>query len=83
MINDFRASVIFKIFSESPPLPPPPMMDEDYPPPPPILARYSNVPTNGGAPLNYVEKVVALYDYQAEKSDELSFQENQIIFVVK
>ncbi len=58
------------------------MMDDEYPPPPPIMGRYSNVPTNG-VPLNYVEKVVALYDYQAEKADELSFQENQIIFVVK
>jgi len=66
---------------ESPPLPPPPMMDDDYPPPPPIMGRYSNVPN--GTPLNYIEKVVALYDYQAEKADELSFQENQIIFVVK
>ncbi|KRY15370.1 Abl interactor 2, partial [Trichinella patagoniensis] len=34
-------------------------------------------------PKNYLEKVVAIYDYFAEKPDELSFQENAIIYVLK
>ncbi|KAM4561882.1 abl interactor 2-like isoform 7-T7 [Fundulus diaphanus] len=35
------------------------------------------------APRNYLEKVVAVYDYTADKEDELSFQEGAIIYVVK
>ncbi|XP_024115944.1 abl interactor 2 isoform X3 [Oryzias melastigma] len=35
------------------------------------------------APRSYVEKVVAIYDYTADKEDELSFQEGAIIYVVK
>uniref|UniRef100_A0A8C7YAH9 SH3 domain-containing protein n=1 Tax=Oryzias sinensis TaxID=183150 RepID=A0A8C7YAH9_9TELE len=35
------------------------------------------------APRSYVEKVVAIYDYTADKEDELSFQEGTIIYVVK
>nr|XP_057937308.1 abl interactor 2-like isoform X3 [Doryrhamphus excisus] len=35
------------------------------------------------APRNYLEKVVAIYDYAADKEDELSFQEGAIIYVVK
>uniref|UniRef100_A0A3Q3JHV0 Abl-interactor 2b n=1 Tax=Monopterus albus TaxID=43700 RepID=A0A3Q3JHV0_MONAL len=35
------------------------------------------------APRNYLEKVVAIYDYTADKEDELSFQEGAIIYVVK
>ncbi|XP_028291987.1 abl interactor 2-like isoform X3 [Gouania willdenowi] len=35
------------------------------------------------APRNYLEKVVAVYDYSADKEDELSFQEGAIIYVIK
>ncbi|XP_060910055.1 abl interactor 2-like isoform X5 [Labrus mixtus] len=35
------------------------------------------------APRNYQEKVVAIYDYSADKEDELSFQEGAIIYVIK
>ncbi|XP_047456426.1 abl interactor 2-like isoform X4 [Mugil cephalus] len=35
------------------------------------------------APRSYLEKVVAIYDYAADKEDELSFQEGAIIYVVK
>ncbi|CAG0921453.1 unnamed protein product [Notodromas monacha] len=35
------------------------------------------------APAAYIEKVIAVYDYVADKEDELSFQENAVIFVVK
>ncbi|XP_036425857.1 abl interactor 2b isoform X1 [Colossoma macropomum] len=35
------------------------------------------------APRNYMEKVVAIYDYTRDKEDELSFQEGAIIYVIK
>ncbi|XP_034549292.1 abl interactor 2-like isoform X2 [Notolabrus celidotus] len=35
------------------------------------------------APRSYLEKVVAIYDYTADKEDELSFQEGSIIYVIK
>ncbi|KAM4608789.1 abl interactor 2-like isoform 1-T1 [Polymixia lowei] len=35
------------------------------------------------APTTYLEKVVAIYDYMADKEDELSFQEGAIIYVIK
>ncbi|XP_074550476.1 abl interactor 2-like isoform X2 [Halichoeres trimaculatus] len=35
------------------------------------------------APRSYLEKVVAIYDYTADKADELSFQEGAIIYVIK
>ncbi|XP_072539660.1 abl interactor 2b isoform X3 [Salminus brasiliensis] len=35
------------------------------------------------APRNYLEKVVAIYDYARDKEDELSFQEGAIIYVIK
>ncbi|XP_056282316.1 abl interactor 2-like isoform X1 [Pseudoliparis swirei] len=35
------------------------------------------------APRSYHEKVVAIYDYAADKEDELSFQEGAIIYVIK
>ncbi|XP_053184034.1 abl interactor 2-like isoform X24 [Scomber japonicus] len=35
------------------------------------------------APRTYQEKVVAIYDYSADKEDELSFQEGAIIYVIK
>jgi len=55
----------------SPPLPPPPQMDntDDY--------GVSLIPKN------YLEKVIAVYDYAAEREDELSFQENSVIYVLK
>ncbi|CAG5129373.1 unnamed protein product [Candidula unifasciata] len=33
-------------------------------------------------PKHYLEKVVAIYDYQANKTDELSFAENAVIYVI-
>ncbi|XP_059151691.1 abl interactor 2-like isoform X11 [Physella acuta] len=33
-------------------------------------------------PKHYLEKVVAIYDYSATKSDELSFAENAVIYVI-
>jgi len=34
-------------------------------------------------PPNYLEKVIAIYDYNADKDDELSFQENSVIYVTR
>ncbi|XP_035226291.1 abl interactor 2-like isoform X2 [Stegodyphus dumicola] len=71
----------------SPPLPPPPPEDENLyhenynPPSPPAFLRNRGEPD--WVPKNYVEKVVAIYDYVADKEDELSFSENSIIYVVK
>ncbi|KAF6206997.1 hypothetical protein GE061_018234 [Apolygus lucorum] len=56
----------------SPPLPPPPA-PIDQPPPPvftpmPIVTDELDLP--GWVPKNYIEKVVAIYDYYADKEDE-------------
>ncbi|TNM96479.1 hypothetical protein fugu_016140 [Takifugu bimaculatus] len=82
-----------------PPPPPPeeiPMFDESPPPPPPppvdyeeedgAVVQYSDPYADGDpqwAPTNYIEKVVAIYDYAKDKDDELSFMEGAIIYVVK
>ncbi|XP_014663064.1 PREDICTED: abl interactor 1-like isoform X2 [Priapulus caudatus] len=34
-------------------------------------------------PKSYLEKVIAIYDYIADKDDELSFSENAVIYVIK
>ncbi|XP_056869577.1 abl interactor 1a isoform X15 [Takifugu flavidus] len=82
-----------------PPPPPPeeiPMFDESPPPPPPppvdyeeedgAVVQYNDPYADGDpqwAPTNYIEKVVAIYDYAKDKDDELSFMEGAIIYVVK
>ncbi|XP_027129786.1 abl interactor 1a isoform X8 [Larimichthys crocea] len=82
-----------------PPPPPPddlPMFDDSPPPPPPppvdyeeedaAVVQYSDPYADGDpqwAPKNYVEKVVAIYDYSKDKDDELSFMEGAIIYVIK
>ncbi|KAI5608029.1 abl interactor 1 isoform X3, partial [Silurus asotus] len=82
-----------------PPPPPPddvPMFDEAPPPPPPppvdyedeeaAVVQYSDPYADGDpqwAPKNYVEKVVAIYDYAKDKDDELSFMEGAIIYIIK
>ncbi|XP_055586174.1 LOW QUALITY PROTEIN: abl interactor 2 [Uranotaenia lowii] len=78
--------------SQSPPLPPPPPPEEadhaDFGRPrntqslvAPIVPDDQNLP--GWVPKNYIEKVVAIYDYYADKDDELSFQESSVIYVLK
>ncbi|XP_022687631.1 abl interactor 2-like [Varroa jacobsoni] len=78
----------------SPPLPPPP---EELSSPPTAASNASSGTTGdptgqrgssssgepAWAPANYLEKVVAIYDYQADKADELSFAENALIYVIK
>ncbi|KAM9163605.1 abl interactor 1 isoform 3-T3 [Pangshura tecta] len=82
-----------------PPPPPPdemPMFDDSPPPPPPppvdyedeeaAVVQYSDPYADGDpawAPKNYIEKVVAIYDYAKDKDDELSFMEGAIIYVIK
>ncbi|XP_070709490.1 abl interactor 1a isoform X5 [Pempheris klunzingeri] len=82
-----------------PPPPPPddlPMFDDSPPPPPPppvdyeeedaAVVQYSDPYADGDpqwAPKNYIEKVVAIYDYSKDKDDELSFMEGSIIYVIK
>uniref|UniRef100_A0A8C3B0Y1 Abl-interactor 1a n=1 Tax=Cyclopterus lumpus TaxID=8103 RepID=A0A8C3B0Y1_CYCLU len=82
-----------------PPPPPPddiPMFDDSPPPPPPppvdyeeedaAVVQYSDPYADGDpqwAPKSYVEKVVAIYDYNQDKDDELSFMEGSIIYVIK
>ncbi|XP_061377683.1 abl interactor 2 [Danaus plexippus] len=84
--------------SVSPPLPPPPLEDELHDAfgarhmQAKMGGQYSSaVPTivpdeedlPGWVPKNYIEKVVAIYDYYADKDDELSFQESAVIYVLK
>lgn len=38
---------------------------------------------NDWIPKKYLEKVIAIYDYAAQRYDELSFQENSVIYVIK
>ncbi|XP_053351109.1 abl interactor 1a isoform X8 [Clarias gariepinus] len=82
-----------------PPPPPPdevPMFDEAPPPPPPppvdyedeeaAVVQYSDPYADSDpqwAPKNYIEKVVAIYDYAKDKEDELSFVEGAIIYIIK
>ncbi|XP_028972079.1 abl interactor 1a isoform X8 [Esox lucius] len=82
-----------------PPPPPDdlPMFDEAPPPPPPppvdygdeeeaAVVNYSDPYADGDpqwAPKTYMEKVVAIYDYTADKDDELSFMEGAIIYIIK
>lgn len=46
-----------------------------------LMARKPEDPT--WAPDFYIEKVITLYEYIRDKDDELTFAENQLIFVVK
>lgn len=50
-------------------------------PPPPTFQRADNEPD--WAPKDYIEKVIAIYDYAKEKPDELNLCENAIIYVTK
>uniref|UniRef100_A0A7N6BN00 Abl-interactor 2b n=1 Tax=Anabas testudineus TaxID=64144 RepID=A0A7N6BN00_ANATE len=76
-----------------------PVFEEPTPPPPPpedyeddedeeesAVVEYSDPYAEEDppwAPRNYLEKVVAIYDYTRDKDDELSFQEGAIIYVIK
>lgn len=51
------------------------------PPPPPDMDQANEA--KDWIPRTYLEKVKAVYDYTANRYDELSFQENSIIYVIK
>jgi hypothetical protein len=53
------------------------------PPPPPMETPMMDDSIHSLVPKNYIEKVIAVYDYAAERADELSFQENSVIYVLK
>uniref|UniRef100_A0A673NGQ0 Abl interactor 2-like n=1 Tax=Sinocyclocheilus rhinocerous TaxID=307959 RepID=A0A673NGQ0_9TELE len=84
--------------SDAPPPPPPseePVFEETQNPVPPpedyeqeesSVVEYSDPYAEEDppwAPQTYLEKVVAIYDYMRDKEDELSFQEGDIIYVIK
>lgn len=72
------------MFDDSPPPPPPPPVD--YEDEEAAVVQYSDPYADGDpawAPKNYIEKVVAIYDYTKDKDDELSFKEGAIIYVIK
>ncbi|XP_063094118.1 abl interactor 1 isoform X5 [Cavia porcellus] len=72
------------IFDDSPPPPPPPPVD--YEDEEAAVVQYNDPYADGDpawAPKNYIEKVVAIYDYTKDKDDELSFMEGAIIYVIK
>ncbi|KAK6040652.1 SH3 domain protein [Cooperia oncophora] len=76
-------------FTKSDDLPPPAMQmlnstheDEPMPPPPHSQANFFDAHADW-VPRNYIEKAVALYDYDADKPDELSLRENCIVYVLR
>ena len=46
-----------------------------------VPSANANIPS--WVPKNFLEKVAAIYDYSADKDDELSFTEGATIFVLK
>ncbi|XP_045071559.1 abl interactor 2-like [Coregonus clupeaformis] len=75
---------------EEPTLPPPPPEDyeddEEEEEEESAVVEYSDPYAEEDppwAPRIYMEKVVAIYDYAADKEDELSFNEGAIIYVIK
>uniref|UniRef100_A0A3B3SEW9 Abl interactor 1 n=1 Tax=Paramormyrops kingsleyae TaxID=1676925 RepID=A0A3B3SEW9_9TELE len=71
------------MFDDSPPPPPPPV---DYEEEEPAVVQFNDPYAEGDpqwAPKNYIEKVVAVYDYSKDKDDELSFMEGAVIYLIK
>ncbi|XP_042209550.1 abl interactor 2-like [Homarus americanus] len=73
--------------SEMPPAVPPHFMEkggyflvDDTPAPHRTPGTNANAPA---VPPHYLEKVIAVYDYSADKEDELTFSENAVIYVLK
>ncbi|XP_052344544.1 abl interactor 2-like isoform X16 [Oncorhynchus keta] len=77
------------VFEEPTPPPPPPEDyedDEEEEEEESAVVEYSDPYAEEDppwAPRTYMEKVVAIYDYVADKEDELSFNEGAIIYVIK
>lgn len=72
-------------------LPPPPAallnsMHEDILPPPPNMQMqqsFFDTTQADWVPTTYIEKAIAIYDYDADKNDELSLRENCVVYVVR
>ncbi|GMR41723.1 hypothetical protein PMAYCL1PPCAC_11918, partial [Pristionchus mayeri] len=68
-------------------LPPPPPgvtgLDDDLPLPPPPAPVSLFDTTADWVPHDYIEKAVALYDYEADKADELNLRANCVVYVMK
>ncbi|XP_070295416.1 abl interactor 1-like [Salvelinus sp. IW2-2015] len=47
------------------------------------VVQYSDSYADGDPQWSYMQKVVAIYDYTADKNDELSFMEGAIIYIIK
>uniref|UniRef100_A0A8C8H4N9 Abl interactor 2-like n=1 Tax=Oncorhynchus tshawytscha TaxID=74940 RepID=A0A8C8H4N9_ONCTS len=76
------------VFEEPTPPPPPPedYEDDEEEEEDSAVVEYSDPYAEEDppwAPRTYMEKVVAIYDYAADKEDELSFNEGAIIYVIK
>ncbi|GMS88602.1 hypothetical protein PENTCL1PPCAC_10777, partial [Pristionchus entomophagus] len=75
------------LYSANNDLPPPPPgvsgMDDDLPLPPPPAPVSLFDTTADWVPPDYIEKSIALYDYDADKADELTLRANCIVYVVK
>ncbi|XP_031648262.1 abl interactor 2-like isoform X12 [Oncorhynchus kisutch] len=76
------------VFEEPTPPPPPPedYEDDEEEEEESAVVEYSDPYAEEDppwAPRTYMEKVVAIYDYAADKEDELSFNEGAIIYVIK
>ena len=53
------------------------------PPPPAAEQQGGGGQLPSWVPRNYLDKALAIYDYNADKEDELTFQEGQVIYVLK
>lgn len=83
-----KISIIFILMFRSVSHSGPPGQSSAPPPAPPQQMPPSQVPSQNQSlpswvPRNYLEKVLAIYDYNADKEDELTFQEGQVIYVLK
>lgn len=68
----------------APPPPPPPQFEDDQAyEDDPYATTGPQIFGSSYIPEHYLEKVIAIYDYQADKDDELTFTENSVIYVLK
>ncbi|CAI4222248.1 unnamed protein product [Auanema sp. JU1783] len=61
-----------------------PISDEEPLPPPPPLASTNDLKDDyDSEEVRYLEKAIALYDYEADKPDELTLRENCVVYVLR
>uniref|UniRef100_A0A914DQG3 SH3 domain-containing protein n=1 Tax=Acrobeloides nanus TaxID=290746 RepID=A0A914DQG3_9BILA len=74
------------------PTPPMSMMmhpDDEPLPPPPFVANSNSLPIQNNhsvpewVPNNFIEKAVVIYDYDAEKADELTLREHCVVYILR